>query len=295
MGPPSRSTASEPRTPPPRQAHCRLLLPVAPRRPSRLLPPVPATNPCRAGPAAPAPAAPTPTADPRRARLALARRAAGRRPPLLPAPLPEARGRRDGDAQAQHASLAPDGRPGRGRGSPRGADRRHQGHAQRRDHSRHGPCLVVRADQADRRLQQRPGRPNAEPSTTPPHLVLHRRQGWRIEVKGWPRLSEVGAWRGEAPLRAGGFYTQDEVRRGRAAAVGAAEHGSMAAWFYTQDEARHGRAAAMGAAEHGSRGWPHGCRRRWRAQGREVTRGRDSPQPRPPRPSSPPPRPPLGS
>ena len=54
------------------------------------------------------------------------------------------------------------------------------------------------------------------------HWHLTEDQGWRIEIRGWPRLSEVGAWRAESPLPAeretldgrpyGGFYTQDEVR-----------------------------------------------------------------------------------
>jgi hexosaminidase len=52
-------------------------------------------------------------------------------------------------------------------------------------------------------------------------------QGWRVEIKRYPRLTEVGAWRvpaGEAALRDidpatrrprlyGGYYTQEEVRR----------------------------------------------------------------------------------
>ncbi len=51
-------------------------------------------------------------------------------------------------------------------------------------------------------------------------------QGWRLEIKKYPRLTEVGAWRvpaglasasdvdpkTKAPRRIGGFYTQDQVR-----------------------------------------------------------------------------------
>lgn len=38
-------------------------------------------------------------------------------------------------------------------------------------------------------------------------------QGWRIEIKRYPKLTSVGAWRTEADgSRHGGFYTQDEVR-----------------------------------------------------------------------------------
>ncbi len=45
------------------------------------------------------------------------------------------------------------------------------------------------------------------------HWHLTDDQGWRIEIKGYPRLTEVGAWRkGEGGADYGGFYTQDEVR-----------------------------------------------------------------------------------
>lgn len=47
-------------------------------------------------------------------------------------------------------------------------------------------------------------------------------QGWRLEIKAYPKLTEVGAWRQQAgaagvdkngkPVRYGGFYTQDEAR-----------------------------------------------------------------------------------
>lgn len=58
------------------------------------------------------------------------------------------------------------------------------------------------------------------------HWHLTDDQGWRIEIKKYPRLTEVGAWRvppGPAaaadidpdtgkPRRYGGYYTQDEIR-----------------------------------------------------------------------------------
>jgi len=54
------------------------------------------------------------------------------------------------------------------------------------------------------------------------HWHLTDDQGWRLEIKRYPRLTEVGAWRipaGKAgvdadgnPVRYGGFYTQDEAR-----------------------------------------------------------------------------------
>lgn len=58
------------------------------------------------------------------------------------------------------------------------------------------------------------------------HLHLTDDQGWRIEIKGYPRLTEIGAWRDRTVIgiyrpegehefddeRHGGSYTQDELR-----------------------------------------------------------------------------------
>lgn len=44
------------------------------------------------------------------------------------------------------------------------------------------------------------------------HWHLTEDQGWRLQIKGYPRLTEIGAWREENGHRYGGFYTQDEVR-----------------------------------------------------------------------------------
>ena len=54
------------------------------------------------------------------------------------------------------------------------------------------------------------------------HWHLTDDQGWRIEIKKYPRLTEVGAWRSgtmiakdwdsDDGIRHGGFYTQDELR-----------------------------------------------------------------------------------
>jgi hexosaminidase len=54
------------------------------------------------------------------------------------------------------------------------------------------------------------------------HLYLTDDQGWRIEIKRYPRLTEVGAWRkgtkahyahgGGDDKRYGGFFTQDDLR-----------------------------------------------------------------------------------
>ena len=54
------------------------------------------------------------------------------------------------------------------------------------------------------------------------HWHLTDDQGWRIEIRRYPKLTEVGAWRRPAgaagpdangqPVRYGGYYTQDEIR-----------------------------------------------------------------------------------
>jgi hexosaminidase len=58
------------------------------------------------------------------------------------------------------------------------------------------------------------------------HMHLTDDQGWRIEIKKYPRLTQVGAWRKDAGFgldpkasttygpdgRYGGFYTQDDIR-----------------------------------------------------------------------------------
>lgn len=44
------------------------------------------------------------------------------------------------------------------------------------------------------------------------HLHLIDDAGWRLEIKKYPRLTSVGAWRGEGVERTGGYYTQDDIR-----------------------------------------------------------------------------------
>lgn len=36
--------------------------------------------------------------------------------------------------------------------------------------------------------------------------------GWRVEIKQYPRLTEVGAWAGPEDHRLGGYYTQEDIR-----------------------------------------------------------------------------------
>lgn len=44
------------------------------------------------------------------------------------------------------------------------------------------------------------------------HWHLTDDQGWRIEIKKYPKLTEVAAWRNRDGERYGGFYTQEDIR-----------------------------------------------------------------------------------
>lgn len=44
------------------------------------------------------------------------------------------------------------------------------------------------------------------------HWHLTEDQGWRLQIEKYPKLTEIGAWRGTGDDRYGGYYTQDEVR-----------------------------------------------------------------------------------
>lgn len=44
------------------------------------------------------------------------------------------------------------------------------------------------------------------------HWHLIDDAGWRIEIKKYPKLTEIGAWRGKGDQRYGGFYTQNDIR-----------------------------------------------------------------------------------
>ena len=54
------------------------------------------------------------------------------------------------------------------------------------------------------------------------HWHLTEDQGWRVEIKKWPKLTSLGAWRDESPVmgdrkrgngeRYGGFYSQADLR-----------------------------------------------------------------------------------
>lgn len=44
------------------------------------------------------------------------------------------------------------------------------------------------------------------------HFHLTDDAGWRLEIKKYPKLTEVGGFRGEGTAREGGFYTQQDIK-----------------------------------------------------------------------------------
>jgi hexosaminidase len=44
------------------------------------------------------------------------------------------------------------------------------------------------------------------------HLHLTDDQGWRLEIKKYPKLTEIGAWRESGGKKYGGYYTQDDMK-----------------------------------------------------------------------------------
>ncbi|MEI3155830.1 MAG: family 20 glycosylhydrolase [Odoribacter sp.] len=44
------------------------------------------------------------------------------------------------------------------------------------------------------------------------HFHLVDDSGWRLEIKKYPKLTEIGAFNGEGEKKSGGFYTQEELR-----------------------------------------------------------------------------------
>ena len=100
------------------------------------------------------------------------------------------------------------------------------------------------------------------------HWHLTDDQGWRIEIKRYPRLTEVGAWRdgtvigkdwdSSDGIRHGGFYTQDELR---AVVEYAAERGITV--IPEIDLPGHMLAALAAYPELGCTGGPYAVWQRW--------------------------------
>ncbi|MER8047347.1 beta-N-acetylhexosaminidase [Streptomyces sp. NPDC094032] len=101
------------------------------------------------------------------------------------------------------------------------------------------------------------------------HLHLTDDQGWRLEIRRHPRLTEVGAWRAESQRGAavdapgdgrphGGFYTQDDIRE--IVAYAAERHITVVPEI---DVPGHSQAAIAAYPELGVTGAPTATSTRW--------------------------------
>ena len=107
------------------------------------------------------------------------------------------------------------------------------------------------------------------------HWHLTDDQGWRIEIKRYPRLTEVGAWRKETLVGRldwrnpnyvevydgkphGGFYTQDDIRE--IVAYARARHVNVVPEI---EMPGHAQAAIAAYPELGNTGEPIGVRTKW--------------------------------
>ena len=103
------------------------------------------------------------------------------------------------------------------------------------------------------------------------HWHLTEDQGWRIEIRKYPRLTDVGAWRSETlvgylderphrydGVRHGGFYSQDEVRA--VVAYAAERHITVVPEI---DMPGHMQAAIAAYPELGNLAEPLGVAKKW--------------------------------
>ena len=100
------------------------------------------------------------------------------------------------------------------------------------------------------------------------HFHLTDDQGWRIEIKKYPKLTEAGAWRSESPRRGnrnagdgqryGGFFTQEQLRG--LVAYAAKRHITIVPEI---EMPGHGLAALSAYPELGCTGGPYHPRTRW--------------------------------
>ena len=100
------------------------------------------------------------------------------------------------------------------------------------------------------------------------HWHLTDDQGWRIEIKKYPRLTEVGSWRDESPVegnrnqgdgkRYGGFFTQDQARE--VVAYAAARHITVVPEI---EMPGHALGALTAYPELGCVGGPYRLRTKW--------------------------------
>jgi hexosaminidase len=91
------------------------------------------------------------------------------------------------------------------------------------------------------------------------HWHLTEDQGWRIEIKKYPKLTQIGSWRKEADGTVyGGYYTQDEIRE--VVAYAAKRHVMVIPEI---EMPGHSLAALASYPNLGCTGGPYKVERRW--------------------------------
>lgn len=93
------------------------------------------------------------------------------------------------------------------------------------------------------------------------HWHLTDDQGWRIDIKKYPKITQIGSWRAETTgdgKRYGGFYTQDEIRE--IVAYAAARHVTIVPEI---EMPGHALGALSAYPEFSCRGGPFKVRTKW--------------------------------
>ena len=113
------------------------------------------------------------------------------------------------------------------------------------------------------------------------HWHLTDDQGWRIEIKKYPKLTQVGAWRSESPMkgdrkrgdgtRYGGFFTQDQVRD-----IVAYARQRFITVVPEIEMPGHALAALTGYPEYSCTGGPFAVRTRWGVEPDVYCAGNDA-------------------
>ena len=113
------------------------------------------------------------------------------------------------------------------------------------------------------------------------HIHLTDDQGWRMEIKKYPELTEVGAWRGGTvigrntnqydSIRHGGFYTQEELRD--LVAYAAERHINIIPEI---DLPGHTQSALAAFPQFGCTGGPYEVWQRWGVTDEVICAGNDS-------------------
>ncbi len=102
------------------------------------------------------------------------------------------------------------------------------------------------------------------------HWHLTEDQGWRIEIKKYPKLTEIGAWRGAGDAKHGGFYSRGDIKE--IVAYAASRHVTVVPEI---EMPGHALAALASYAELSCTGGPFEVGTRWGVYGDVYCAGND--------------------